>query len=405
MRVLITASNQGVVGGIEKYLQLLIPALSERGHEVGILCEYRAGFGEERVDPPGAGLPVWVWDEAQPDALRQELVEWRPDVVYANGFKSIELESMLLDDFPVVLYAHVYQGTCITGGKCHAFPDIRPCHRRFGPACLVMYYPRRCGGLNPVSAWRMYQTQSRRNAGLNRYANILVASSHMYQEFRKHDVSDEKVRLVPLPVVDESTEVMAPSSEPASRILYIGRLTGAKGVANLIRAVPQAAESLNRPLTLTIAGEGGERSILENLASRIGASAEFLGWVAAEQKRELLRAADLLAVPSLWPEPFGLVGIEAGGYGVPSVGYAVGGIPDWLIAGQTGELAPGDPPTVSGLAAAIVRALADPDHHARLGRGARELARRFTLDAHVNQLEQILLANAGVVREASAVKI
>ncbi|HEV3331393.1 MAG TPA: glycosyltransferase, partial [Bryobacteraceae bacterium] len=108
-------------------------------------------------------------------------------------------------------------------------------------------------------------------------------------------------------------------------------------------------------------------------------------------KAELLAATDLLAVPSLWPEPFGLVGIEAGAWGVPAVGYAVGGIPDWLIPGETGELAPGDPPTVAGLADAIVRALESAAHHAELQRGARQLARRFTLEAHLTKLELALM--------------
>jgi len=95
-------------------------------------------------------------------------------------------------------------------------------------------------------------------------------------------------------------------------------------------------------------------------------------------------------VPSLWPEPFGLVGIEAGHLGVPAVGYAVGGIPDWLIAGVSGELAPGDPPSPRGLADAIVRALSNHDHYNRLCAGARQTAELFSVDQHVNHLEAIL---------------
>ena len=44
-------------------------------------------------------------------------------------------------------------------------------------------------------------------------------------------------------------------------------------------------------------------------------------------------------MPSVWPEPFGLVGIEAGCVGLPAAGFGVGGIPDWLRPGETGELA------------------------------------------------------------------
>jgi glycosyltransferase involved in cell wall biosynthesis len=75
---------------------------------------------------------------------------------------------------------------------------------------------------------------------------------------------------------------------------------------------------------------------------------------------------------------------------VPAVAYDVGGIADWLIPGYSGELAPGNPPTVEGLAAAICRALSDPSHYADLSRGAREVAGRFTLAAHLSQLENTL---------------
>ena len=103
-----------------------------------------------------------------------------------------------------------------------------------------------------------------------------------------------------------------------------------------------------------------------------------------------MREADLLAVPSVWPEPFGLVGIEAGCVGLPAVAFAVGGIPDWLIPGKSGELAPGDPPTADGLALAIVRALADPTPLQRLRIGAWEVARTFRPGRHLDELERIL---------------
>ena len=83
------------------------------------------------------------------------------------------------------------------------------------------------------------------------------------------------------------------------------------------------------------------------------------------------------------------------------VGYAVGGIPDWLIGGETGEIASGDPPSVPGLADAIVRALADGRHYERLCRGAWDFARQFTLDRHLHQLESVLEAACG----ASAARI
>jgi glycosyltransferase involved in cell wall biosynthesis len=173
-------------------------------------------------------------------------------------------------------------------------------------------------------------------------------------------------------------------------VLLIGRLTDLKGGRLLVQAVRLAAATLRRPLTLVVAGDGPERAALEELARRQQVPAEFVGWVGAARRAELMRAADVLAVPSVWPEPFGLVGIEAGCVGLPAVAYAVGGIPDWLVPGRSGELAPGGPPTARGLAQALHRALADSAHLARLRAGAWEMARHYSQQRHVAALEAAL---------------
>ena len=140
-----------------------------------------------------------------------------------------------------------------------------------------------------------------------------------------------------------------------------------KGGLMLVKAMHLAVRSLGRPLTLAAAGEGEERPAMEILARRLNVPAEFHGWVDPARRGELMRGADLLAVPSVWPEPFGLVGLEAACVGLPAVAFAVGGIPDWLAAGESGELAPGDPPKAEGLAAALVR---DPGRPATPGSAA-----------------------------------
>jgi len=280
-------------------------------------------------------------------------------------------------------------GTCATGQKCHAFPGPQPCRRLFGPACLALHYPRRCGGLNPKTMWTMYRRSAEVNRQLPRYQAVLVASRHMYGEFERHGVGADRLHLVTLPNPQDARQ--APIRTGArNRLLYVGRLTKLKGVGHLLRAIPIAARKLARPLRLTVAGDGPERENLKRLAGELHLAADFAGWIQGGRMRDLMLESDLLVVPSLWPEPFGLVGIEAGACGLPAVAYNVGGIPEWLVAGRSGELAPGDPPTVNGLADAMVRALEDSQHHDRLSRGAFEVASGFTLQRHLSQLEKVL---------------
>jgi glycosyltransferase involved in cell wall biosynthesis len=103
-----------------------------------------------------------------------------------------------------------------------------------------------------------------------------------------------------------------------------------------------------------------------------------------------MKNSDLLVVPSLWPEPFGSIGAEAGHHGLPAAAFAVGGIPQWLADGISGHLAPGDPPTPAGLARAITQCLEDPNHYAALREGAVRTAATFSMERHLPELIRVL---------------
>ena len=395
MRILIASIGREMAGGVETYLRDLLPLLAVRGHDLALLCERQARVGAARIDDRLDGVAGWCVESEGPAALT-EAARWRPDVVYAQGLEDPALEEALLDEFPVVLFAHNYHGTCVSGTKRHALPSARPCGRRLGPGCLLRYYPCRCGGLNPRTLWGLYRVQRRRRALLPRYRAVATASRHMQEEYRRHGVPDGRLRLLPLfpPGAGPDAEPPPPRAyapgSPADRVLMVSRLTDLKGGIILIEAMRRARAALGRTLTLTVAGEGPERGVMEAAAGRAGLRASFPGWVGSARRTELMCEADLLAVPSVWPEPFGLVGLEAACVGLPAAAFDVGGVRDWLRPGVSGELAPGDPPTADGLARAIVRALADPARLNRLRVGAWEVAREFGPGRHVEELERIL---------------
>ena len=90
----------------------------------------------------------------------------------------------------------------------------------------------------------------------------------------------------------------------------------------------------------------------------------------------------MVVVPSLWPEPFGLVGIEALAAGRPVVASATGGIEDWLDDGVSGVcVKPGD---ARELARALDALLADPDRRRAMGEaGKLAVQSRFSPESHV----------------------
>jgi glycosyltransferase involved in cell wall biosynthesis len=389
MRILLVTKYRNMVGGVEAYLGDVLPALRARGHEVALFHETPATAGQATIDGTTLDLQVWCAGDGS-EALRQATA-WGPEVAYAQGLDSPELEEALLGRFPAVLFAHNYHGTCVSGTKRHATPCVRPCARTLGPPCLLLYYPRRCGGLSPRTLLHDYRLQRRRQAQLSRYRAVLVASRHMQEEYRRHGVPEHRIQLVPLFPPGQSPDPLPPGDCPPRQcVLMVGRLTDLKGGRFLVEALRQASQDLGRSLTLVVAGDGPERPSLESLAHRLGVRAEFVGWVTTARRTQLMRQADVLAVPSVWPEPFGLVGIEAACVGLPAVAFAVGGIPEWLVPGESGEIAAGDPPRVSALAEALTRALADPAHLSRLRHGAWQAAHRYTRENHIAALETIL---------------
>ena len=93
---------------------------------------------------------------------------------------------------------------------------------------------------------------------------------------------------------------------------------------------------------------------------------------------------------------------EAGLHGVPTAAFAVGGIPEWLNDGVNGYLAPGNPPTSSGLAEAITKCLINSETHTRLRRSAMAMARRFEMKNHLTPLLQVF---ESVVRNGNRITV
>jgi glycosyltransferase involved in cell wall biosynthesis len=391
MRVLIATTHQGIVGGVETYLRAVLPALAGIGYEIALLYEVPAAPGAAAVTDELHGVSAWRFDRSDPNPALNAIAAWRPDIIYSQGLQWADGERALVSRYPSILFAHNYHGTCVSGTKCHSRPEYEACTRTLGAGCLASYFPRRCGGLSPLTMLRLYRTQRRHLATLRRCQAVLVASRHMITEYRRHGLPDERLRLVPYFPPSVHPDPAPPLHHSRSDVvLFVGRITPLKGLRHLITAIPLAEAELGRRLTLVVAGDGPARAAAEADARRFKLRTEFLGWVESSRRTAEMRRADLLAVPSVWPEPFGMVGLEAGCVGLPAVGYATGGIPDWLIPGVSGESAPGHRPDPKALAAALVRALADDEHYQKLRVGAWETAGSFTLENHVLGLTSVL---------------
>ena len=409
MRIALVTHVRSKVGGTETYIEQLAAGLTDAGHDIALWHEVDGGGDRGPIKLP-AGSPSWSGEALGMPRALEGLRSWRPDVLFSHTVSTPEVEASLLRLAPTVMFVHAYHGACISGSKSRLSPVRMPCERPLGRPCLLHYYPRRCGGWNPVTLARRYALETRRRDMLGSYAAILTASAHMRREYLKYDIPPDRVLSAGLMIpqtflhadheravagLRTATEADAARLAREWRLLFVARLTPWKGGAELLRAVRQLRRSYDGRIVLTIAGDGPERRVLEAEAMKLESQVRdvvvrFTGWLGAEGLAAEHRSTDLLVVPSIWPEPFGLVGPEAGLHGVPAAAFAVGGIPDWLRDGINGHLAPGDPPTPDGLADAIERSLSDPAHHARLRAGALTAARELSADRHIPRIVAIL---------------
>jgi glycosyltransferase involved in cell wall biosynthesis len=380
MRILIATEYAQSVGGVETYIRSLCPHLVRLGHVVSL------GYRTEVPDraPIAPDLPAWPLDDSS------KTRSFCPDIVFLQGLADPAIEADLAAQYPTVLFAHNYHGACISGTKCFSNRNFRTCTRSLGPGCLVRFLPAGCGGRHPLTMIQQYRRQRRHGRNLSLYRSVAVASRHMLEEYRRHGIDDTRLVLLPLFPTDQQADPVEPSVRPPSgRILFAGRLTEIKGVRLLPEALARASASLQRSLTLVVAGDGPERPSLDRIGREHRIPIEWLGWIERECLLEQFRLADLLAVPSLWPEPFGLVGLEAGCVGLPAVAFPNGGITDWLLSDQNGILAM-ENSSAASLAEAIVASLQDPVRWQRLRMGAWQTARKLTVEKHVAGLVSLL---------------
>jgi glycosyltransferase involved in cell wall biosynthesis len=154
----------------------------------------------------------------------------------------------------------------------------------------------------------------------------------------------------------------------------VGRLEPRKGVDRAIQAMTGVPGA-----TLDVVGDGEARAALEAQARALGVAdrVRFHGYV--EDVRPLL-AGSRAALCTSRAEGLGVALLEAMAVGLPVVGFAVGGVPEIVVDGETGLLCPAE--DVGALMAAMRSATGQPAHMESMGGAARKrVVERFSVES------------------------
>ncbi len=337
MKILFTGVYSHLHGGLECFAGRAADALRALGHVVDVV-----------------GDPPEVLDER--DYVLMHKVPRTPGEL--SRLKSKYGEKLHF-------FAHDHELYCL---RRHYYDPLRRlCDRTYS------FFPcRLCAAVTrPKWVWRNLTSPIRDFIDEMREVKTFATSSYIKANLERNGFPPDRVRVVrpyfTRPFTDEAA-ARKWMPEGRLRVLFIGQLLAGKGVGLLI----EAARRMKTPHTLVIVGAGRDEARLRQMA---GDDVVFTGW--RNDAHRFLAEADVCAFPSLWNEPFGMVGAEAMAHGVPTVAFDVGGIRDWLVPGETGLFAATESGETRVAAArcsdALSRALdkiADPAELSRMGANA-----------------------------------
>lgn len=383
-----------VIGGEERMVEDLSGELTRRGHEVTV-ATLRQPQGEPAPSPDGVqirllgtsvhsipGIPVHEerrYAAPAPDPkttaeLKRVIAEVKPDVIHAhNWIVNSYLPLARGSSTPLVLSLHDYGLVCATKrlfyrGEVCSGPGFRKCLEH-----SFEYYGHAKGTM--VAAGTRFS-----EPWLHRQVDMFISISNAVEELsrvgdhRAHRVIPEMVAPLPPAPPDVDATLSFLPDEPY--VLFFGDVGEDKGARHLI----DTYRTLHDPPPLVLIG----RHRMDGLDGdpRIIAP----GPMPHPAAIEAVRRSMFTVAPSVWIEPFGIVGIETAAAGKPIVASDVGGLHDIVLPGETGLLVP--PGDVPALRAALEQLIGDPKLCERMGAAASRRAAAFGPDAIVPQFEE-----------------
>jgi glycosyltransferase involved in cell wall biosynthesis len=386
MRLLFVHEKFGALGGAEANVLATAGELKRRGHSVALAHGPHTGREEDAWRE--TFTDCYSLATAQPRAaLRTAIDEFWPDVIFLHKLADLDLvEALTTFEVPVVRMVHDHDLYCMRGYKYNPLTR-QVCTRAASAFCV---FP--CGGSiarNSAGgfplAWVSYAAK-RREIELNqRFRRLIVASAFMKEELLRNGFGPAQIE-IHAPVPRSTEQSFRCTLGPRNRIVYAGQIVRGKGVDILLESLAR----VTTPFECVILGDGHHRPYCEELSHRLGLAdrVRFTGYIPAAEIGAYYASATLAVFSSVWPEPFGLSGLEALRHGLPVVAFDVGGVREWLDDGVNGLLAPWM--DRAAFAAQVEKLLLDPALARRLGAQGRALAAgRFDFARYVDGLEHL----------------
>ncbi|MBU0479209.1 glycosyltransferase family 4 protein [bacterium] len=386
MNILFVNQYIDEVGGVEHYLNTLSERLIAEGHNIYFIYGDKLIESSFRKYTKTFNLPD-IWNN--PLCLKKEIKltlrrtinDIKPDVIYLHNIENLKVVDIFSQQVPTVRYVHGCKSTCPDGKRLLHNP-METCFHPASPLCTLRAHTRRCMPRHPVKSFRAYAGTRRSLKSFEKLKRILVASKYMKNILEINGVLPHKIEILPYFAESLSSNISS-KYNGSRRILFAGRIANGKGLEYLFYVL----KLLKEKIFLDVVGDGPLRKECQEKINKLGLKEKvrFHGWVHSEKMADFYKKASFLVIPSIWPEPFGIVGIEAALYGRPAVAFDVGGISDWLKHGKTGFLI--NPYDKVEMARKIDLLLKDSKMAEEMGKNANKLVgENFSPKIHIHKL-------------------
>src|SRR5438105_8306510 len=318
MKLLFVHERFGAFGGAETNLHLTARELKNRGHEVSLLHGHPTGQQEEawrQVFPNSQAFPL-----TDKQAVRHAVTEFQPDLAYVHKMPDLDIiEALVSSGLPLVRMVHDHDLCCMRSYKYNTLTRAI-CRRAASSYCLFgcgASVARNRGRGLPIK-WISYSDKLKEIRLNQQFDRLIVATHYMKNELVQNGFEKDKIE-IHAPVPQKAPSELRSSFSAQNLVLYVGQIIRGKGVDVLLESLAR----VQVPFECLILGEGNHRPFCEKLSRRLGLGdrVHFLGFVPQEELQRYFCEASLVALSSVWPEPFGAAGLEGMRYGLPVVAF------------------------------------------------------------------------------------
>jgi glycosyltransferase involved in cell wall biosynthesis/ubiquinone/menaquinone biosynthesis C-methylase UbiE len=235
---------------------------------------------------------------------------------------------------------------------------------------------------NPLPICKMYKQVFHRTA--QKDDSIIAICSFVRERLLKAGYSAKKIALISNSLQDNYADPVHAKKAKNKEILLVGRMVKAKGAHVLIESLAKVKKACNQKFVVNLIGEGEDKTYFESQARALGVEVNFLGNISDTLLKKYYEEAYMVIVPSLFPELFPMVVLEAMSHGKPIIASNIGGLPDLVAHGQTGLLF--EPNDENALANCITYLLTREELAADFGFNALKMSQKFFDNNHAKEL-------------------